>query len=320
MNCENINSNYVVKSNSLVEARYRLSLQEMHVIFWLLTQIKPEDEDFKIHKLEITEFAKIIGVKPESQYKELRKVTKRLIQRAMEIYQPDTQEYLQFSWLSSARYQIKQGCVLLEFSSLLKPYLLQLKGCFTKIDIVDTLKLKSIHAVRIFELLLQYVSTGKREININDLRAYCGIEKKQYKFYADLKRYIIEKAKLEINTKTEYEVNYTEIKESCKVIAIKWSIQKKDTQTEEQLKRLAIAQKELRSEAILVESLSEYGFSKLIAKRLIKNHGEEVVRNALRAVDLQIQRNHAKNPKAMLQIAIQEKWQPEVFKRKKKLK
>lgn len=318
MKCNNINSNYVIKSNSLVEARYRLSLQEMHVIYWLLTQIKPEDEEFKIHKLEIVEFAKIIGVKSENQYKELRKVTKRLIQRAMEIYQPDTQEYIQFSWLSSARYQIKQGCVLLEFSSLLKPYLLQLKGYFTKIDIVDTLKLKSIYAVRIFELLLQYISIGKREINIEDLRAYCGIEKEQYKLYADLKRYVIEKAKLEINTKTEYEINYTEIKKLRKVFAIEWSIQKKDIQTKQQLKKLAIVQREFRSEAVLVESLLEYGFSKPISKRLIKNHGEEVIRNAIRVVNLQIERGKAKNPKAMLQTAIQEKWHPEVFKPKKK--
>jgi hypothetical protein len=37
---------FVVKSNDLVEARYRLSLQESHVVLWLLTQINPEDEDF----------------------------------------------------------------------------------------------------------------------------------------------------------------------------------------------------------------------------------------------------------------------------------
>lgn len=317
MKCTNTNSNYVIKSNSLVEARYRLSLQEMHVIYWLLTQIKPEDEEFKTHKLEIVEFANIIGVKSENQYKELRKVTKRLIQRAMEIYQPKTQEYLQFSWLSSARYQIKQGCVLLEFSPLLKPYLLQLKGYFTKIDIVDTLKLKSIYAVRIFELLLQYISIGKREINIEELRSYCGIEKGQYKLYADLKRYIIEKSRLEINKNTEYEICYSEIKESRKVVAIEWTIQKKNFVREKQLEKVKSIEKELRSEAILVESLLEYGVSRPITKRLLKNYGEDVVRNALRAVNLQVERGKAKNPKAMLHTAIQEKWHPEVFRKRK---
>ena len=53
----NISSNkFIVKSNFLVEARYRLSLQESHVILWLLTQIQPDDEDFKMHSMQIADF------------------------------------------------------------------------------------------------------------------------------------------------------------------------------------------------------------------------------------------------------------------------
>ena len=136
--------NFVVKSNALVEARYRLSLQESQIILWLLTQIQPEDEDFKPHKLEIIEFTKLTQVSSGNKYSELRRITKQLMQRIIEIYEHKTEEFIQAAWLSSARYQIKQGCVLLQFSPLLKPYLLQLKSHFTKIDVIDTLKLKSI--------------------------------------------------------------------------------------------------------------------------------------------------------------------------------
>lgn len=66
---------------------------------------------------------------------------------------------------------------------------------------------------------------------------------------------------------------------------------------EEQLK-LAALEKELRSEKIIIDNLIEYGFSKTIAKRLITQHGEEVVRNALRAVDLQIQRSPSQEPQS----------------------
>ena len=82
---------YVVKSNSLVEARYRLSLQESQIILWLLTQIRPDDEDFKPHTLEIAELSKLTGVRIDGKYDELRKITKRLIQRALEIYEPHLQ-------------------------------------------------------------------------------------------------------------------------------------------------------------------------------------------------------------------------------------
>lgn len=237
----------------------------------------------------------------------------------MEIYEPDTKDFIQAAWLSSAHYKPKKGYVSLEFSPKLKPYLLQLKSHFTKIDIVDTLKLKSIYAIRIFELLLQYSHIGIREISIDDLRSYCGIEEKKYKDYFDLKRKVIEKAKTEISTKTEYEVDYTEIKQSRKVIALEWTIKKKSPLKKAlSEKMLSILQKEYRSELALIESLIEYGFSKGMAKRLLKSHEEEVIKNALRAVNIQIERNHVKNPKAMLQTAIKEKWHPEVFKKKKK--
>ena len=305
--------NFVVKSNSLIEARYRLSLQESQIILWLLTQIKPSDEDFKSHKLDIVEFAKITQVAVESKYTELRKITKRLMQRVMEIHKPETEQILQVSWLSSALYQPKKGFVLLEFSPQLRPYLLQLKSHFTKIDVIDTLKLKSIYAVRVFELLLQYVSIGRRKISVENLRAYCGIQQTKYKNYFDLKCKMIEKAKIEINSKTEYTIDYTEIKESRKIVAVEWTIKKKNVKTEAQCKKRTIIEKEFRFEKIVIDALMEYGVSRQMAKQLIKNHSEDVVKDSIRVVNLQIERNHAKNPKALLLASIKNKWDPEKF-------
>jgi plasmid replication initiation protein len=126
---------YVVKSNSLVEARYRLSLQESKIILWLLTQIRHDDEDFKSHQMTISEFSKMIGVEVDNQYGKIREVTKSLMRRVLEIYEPEKNSFLQVSWLSSARYEGKKGIVSLEFSPQLKPYLLKLKSHFTKLDI-----------------------------------------------------------------------------------------------------------------------------------------------------------------------------------------
>ena len=310
--------NYVVKSNNLIEARYRLSLQESHVILWLLNRIQPDDEDFKEHKLEIDEFSKMIGVKPDNQYRELREVTKRLIQRAMEIYEPEINEHIQMAWLCSARYQHKKGCVLLKFSPELKPYLLQLKSQFTKISITDMLKLKSIYAIRIFELLLQYASIGKREISIEYLRNYCGITKKEYPKYSNLKIKVIDRAKYEINSKTDIVVDYEEIKTSRKVTSIGFTIKKnpncKQTEFEKsQQEKTTILQKEYRSDLALIERLVEYGFTKQKSKILLEQETQENISNALKAVDLQVSRGNVKNPKTMLLTAIQEKWHPEKY-------
>lgn len=313
------NTSFVVKGNALIEARYRLSLQESHVVLWLLTRIRPDDEDFKLHLLNIQEFANMVGLKADGQYTELQSITENLMRRILKISEPDTQDVLQVAWLSSAKYQKRKGCVLLRFDPGLKPYLLQLKSHFTKISIVDTLKLKSLYAVRVFELLLQYDSIGTRKMSLEDLRNYCGIDEDEYIGYGMFKCKVIEKAKTEINGKTDYLIDYKEIKESRKVVAIQWTIKKKDRDEEERQNKLSAVQKELRSQALLIQAIMEFGFSRPTAKRFITSNGEDVVKKAVRAVNRQVERGHAKNPKAMLQKAIVEKWDPEIFRNRKKI-
>ena len=86
--------NFVVKSNALIEARYRLSLQESHVILWLLTKIRPDDEDFKQHKLDIADFAEMVGLNVKGQYVELQKITETLMRRILKIEKPESDETL----------------------------------------------------------------------------------------------------------------------------------------------------------------------------------------------------------------------------------
>lgn len=94
-------------------------------------------------------------------------------------------------------------------------------------------------------------------------------------------------------------------------------ISKKDSEKQKYMERIDFLEKELRSKQTIIDNLLEYGFSKTIAKHLIIVHGEQIIKNAIRAVDLQIERGKARNPKAMLKVAIEEKWNPEVFKTKK---
>ena len=309
---------FVVKSNQLIEARYRLSLQESRVILWLLMRICPEDEDFKQHKIDIKEFAKIIGAEVDNQYSKLRSVTKRLVQRAIEIYDLEKREWLQVSWLSSIRYQSAKGCVFLRFDPELKPYLLKLKSHFTKLEVTDLLQLKSIYSIKIFELLKQYEVIGKRTISVDDLRAYCGIQKGKYRNYNAIKLYVIERATSEINAKTEYEIEYKEIKESRKIVDLEWTIKKKTAFEKFQQEKADIIRKEMRSKNALIERIMEYGFSRPTAKRLLQQGTEEEIGNALKSVDLQISRGHVKNGKAMIKTAIQEKWKPDVYKDRKR--
>ena len=310
---------FVVKSNDLVEARYRLSLQESHVVLWLLTQIRPDDEDFKLHSMKISDFSKMVGLDVDGQYSKLQKITKKLMRRVMDIYAPETKELLQVAWLSSVRYKTKQGVVLLEFSPQLKPYLLQLKSQFTKINISDAMGFKSIYALRVFELLVQVEKIGHRRMSVAELREWCGIGKNEYELYSNLKLKVLTPSKTEINAKTNYEVDYTEIKESRKVIGLEWTIKHKTHFEKSQSEKATILAKELRSTAAILGQLLEYGFTKQAANRLIKNHEEANIVNALKAVEVYMIKHAVKNARALVETAIKEKWHPERYATKKKV-
>ena len=307
----------VVQSNYLVESSYRLNFQEKRLIAWLSTKIRKDDVDFKKYRVSIKEFAQEVNLDPNSQYREMKKLTASLITRLIQIEDQETGKTKQMAWLCFAEWDPKMGICDLKFHPDLKPYLLQLNEKFTIVKFNDYMKLDSAYSMRILELLVQYESIGERKTTIKDIRAWCGIRKDEYTLYANLKSRVIECAKTEINAKTEYEIDYVEIKESRKVVAIDWTIKKKRIQPEGTAEKVRQLQKEYRSESVIVDSLVEYGFSRTIAKRFITDNGEDVVSDALKSVNIQLDRGRVKNPKAMLQTAIKEKWKPDVYRKQK---
>ncbi|NCU77469.1 MAG: RepB family plasmid replication initiator protein, partial [Synechococcaceae bacterium WB7_1C_051] len=135
------NAMIAIQHNNLVEAKYSMTLQQKRVMIWLVSQIKPDDIDFKEHTLGIKELIEICQLSGESSYKEIRNITFSLIEkgiRIIDITDPSNKREIQVAWLSSADYY--QGKVKLSFSPKLKPYLLQLKEKFTAINVIDLMQ------------------------------------------------------------------------------------------------------------------------------------------------------------------------------------
>jgi plasmid replication initiation protein len=80
--------------------------------------------------------------------------------------------------------------VRLTFSPELKPYLLRLKDRFTALKVSDLMQFKSIHAIRIYELLKQYQSLGKRTLAVDKIKACCGVTEKLNK-YSDFEKRVL---------------------------------------------------------------------------------------------------------------------------------
>jgi plasmid replication initiation protein len=308
----------IVQHNHLIEARYHLTLQEKRLMCWLASQVKKTDEDFKEHELSIKDFSSLVGIEGDHLYQDLDTITHKLMQKIITIKSLEKKGFTKAALLGGAKYYEGLGIIKLSFHPYLKPYMLQLKERFTQISLGEIIGLRSVHAIRIYELLKQHEPLGKREIFLNDLRDYCGIKTGQYKRFNDFKKDVLAIAKREIDGKTDLSVDYEEIKQSRKVISIRFFIKKnpKSGRTEFekfQEEKAQIIQKEMRSENALIEEILEYGLSRVTAKKFIKENSEETVRNAIKSVNLQVERGNVKNPKAMLRVAIQERWRPDFY-------
>ena len=72
---------FVVKANDLIQkSRFDLSLLQQKVVLYLISQIKPWDEDFTLYEFSIKEFCKVCGIEEKSgrNYQMLKSTIKEI--------------------------------------------------------------------------------------------------------------------------------------------------------------------------------------------------------------------------------------------------
>ena len=53
----------VTKANDLIQkSRFNLSLQQQKIVLYLISQVTPFDEDFKLYEFSIAEFCRVCGI------------------------------------------------------------------------------------------------------------------------------------------------------------------------------------------------------------------------------------------------------------------
>ena len=215
----------VTKANSLVEASYRLNVNEQRVMALVVAQIHPDDEDFKPYRFKVTELEELVADRERKQqglYSRVKALTRGLQEKVLQIREPVG--LLQVSWLSAAQYFEGKGEVELEFSPRLKPYLLQLQERFTSYKLGFVVKLRSRYSVRLYELLKQYETLGKRSFDLEELRRILGITDGELQRWQDFRRKVLEVAQRELPKKTDLGFRYTTRKRGRAVAFVDFEI------------------------------------------------------------------------------------------------
>jgi len=194
----------VYKSNALVEAAYRLSVQEQRIILACISQARRDEEvtDEVLYSVTAAELAELSGTALEASYSELKAAALRLKRREVRLTQEPNGKGKKPSimitgWVQTIIYREGEGRVELRFTKDMLPYLTGLQREFTRYALSDVAKMTSAHAIRLYELLMQWPE-GHRVVALDDLRRWLQLEER-YPLMADLRRWVIEPAVQQIN-------------------------------------------------------------------------------------------------------------------------
>jgi plasmid replication initiation protein len=217
----------VTKSNHLVEAGYKLSLNEQRLILCAIARLdgrKPlsKDNDFII---TAAEFSVTFGIPIKQAYETLEDASSRLYERDIKTFDKDAKTRGRFRWVDSIKYWDGEAKVTLSFSRHIVPYLALLHQQFTTYELKQVSQLKTAYAIRFYELLVQFIKTGERHIPLEQLRDMLEL-KNMYPRFFDLKKRIIDPSIIEINTSTNLTVEWDVAKKGRTITGLIFVFQK----------------------------------------------------------------------------------------------
>jgi plasmid replication initiation protein len=129
-------------------------------------------------------------------------------------------------WISSIKHLPDDGKVILMFAQDIFPYLSELKNTFTKYKLEHIGKMTCIYAIRLYELLAQWQSTGKREIELDWLKKQFQLDE-GYDRMNNFKARVLDPAVKDINEYSNFQVSWTQRKTGRRVTHLTFEFSEK---------------------------------------------------------------------------------------------
>ncbi len=222
-------SNLIVKDNKLIQASYKLEIAEQRIILLAIIQAKEiehEITDKSYLKITAESYANHFNIEKKSAYDVIKKASENLFNRY--ISYNENEENHKVRWVDKIGYKKNNGYIYMRLTKEIIPLITNLKKQFTSYEIKQIENLSSIHAIRLYELLIAWRSTGKTpEIKLIDFRNKLGIEKNKYKKMCDFKKYVLDLGIKQINEHTDITAKYEQIKEGRTITGFKFTFKQK---------------------------------------------------------------------------------------------
>lgn len=220
--------NYVVQANNLIGGKQALRLNSAKLIRSAIMQVVRDDEELKPYIITVKELAELLGVSASNVYRDIEEITDDIIKNPVYVKEEiigKSVKWIKIPWVSKCEYNSDIG-VAIKLNEELKPFLINLKEHYTQYTLQEVLTMKSVYAIRIFEMLQSKIMSRMLpkdgtdiEISVQEIRECCDCEDK-YPAFGNFKDKVIDKAVSEINRVTMFRVDYSYRKKSRTVVAI----------------------------------------------------------------------------------------------------
>lgn len=221
----------VVANDFIMRSASKLTLNEMKLLRLIIMQCRKEDKDFYTYTLKAVDLAKLLDIDKDDMRRNLRIMTRHIMQEVLEIENPKTGDWIQFHWTDECQY--KAGTVTIRIADKLSPFLLDLKGHFTRYKLEEILPFKSTHAFKIYEVLVANIDDRNQphadiysivNVSMETLRTVTNTKNK-YDRYSNFRIRVLEPAINEINEKTKYHVTAKPYKNTNTVVGIEFLVE-----------------------------------------------------------------------------------------------
>ena len=218
--------NYVVQANDLIGGRQALGLNSAKLIRTAVMQIKPDDTDIKPYLITIKQLSDLLDVPVSNLYRDANTITDDILQNPIFIFSREGRgtRWVKIPWVEYCQYDSDVG-ITIQLNQRLKPFLIALRDHYTQYPLENILAMKSVYAIRIFEMLQAKIMFHiiPREgthikLTLEEIIEGCELSE-TYRKISNLKNRVIDVAMNEIKRVTFYDVSYSSIKNGRRIEA-----------------------------------------------------------------------------------------------------
>lgn len=225
----------IVKDNALINASYNLDLVEQRLILLAIVEARENGQSINTNDsltIHAESYVAQFGVHRNTAYQALKDACENLFERRFsykKLTKKGNEEYVKSRWVQEVSYVENEALVRVKFSSAVVPLITNLEQQFTSYELEQVSELNSAYAVRLYELLIAWRSTGKTPVlDLQSFRAKLGVLQSEYSRMYDFKRSVLDAAIRQINNHTDITVKYEQHKNGRSISGFSFTFKKKN--------------------------------------------------------------------------------------------